>query len=255
MGSNITNFHWISLLPFKSQLMRGEREKKWVHFPSFPIPMSLEGKLRKDKQENKKHTFSQVGRWKSESMSRKRISKMYYQKGGFYKICPIREALKLSEGFTKTLLHTLDKIGIPASETDGVPAQTRGKLPGKAAGVEPGDSGQQWGKEDQEPVPARLPRTRGFLSPSCTVTVSGLWVHAEDKDKAPFHSLCAALPPLSSRTPVCTSSSLSSGTDPFLPLHVMHCPMAKRQQGKKNTWESLGLVHNREKLIKISLHT
>lgn len=76
-------------------------------------------------------------------MSRKRISKMYYQKGGFYKICPIREALKLSEGFTKTLLHTLDKIGIPALETDGVPAQTRGKLPGKAAGVEPGDSGQQ----------------------------------------------------------------------------------------------------------------
>lgn len=44
----------------------------------------------------------------------KELQKGITKKEVFYKIYPIREA--------KTLIHTLDKIEIPAFGTDGVPA-------------------------------------------------------------------------------------------------------------------------------------
>lgn len=64
-------------------------------------------------------------RWEDERMKvcqEKEFKKCITKKECFYKIYPITEVLKLSEGFTKTLLHTSDKIGIPPFETDGLPA-------------------------------------------------------------------------------------------------------------------------------------
>lgn len=60
--------------------------------------------------------------YRVEVCQEKELQKGITKKEVFYKIYPIREALKLSEGFTKTLIHTLDKIEIPAFGTDGVPA-------------------------------------------------------------------------------------------------------------------------------------
>lgn len=57
--------------------------------------MSWEVKLSKDKQENKKHTFL---RWEDERLKvcqEKEFQKCITKKEVFYKIYPIREALKL----------------------------------------------------------------------------------------------------------------------------------------------------------------
>lgn len=64
-------------------------------------------------------------RWEDDRVKvcqEKELQKGITKKEVFYKIYAIREALKLSEAFTKTLIHTLDKTGIPAFGTDGVPA-------------------------------------------------------------------------------------------------------------------------------------
>lgn len=62
-----------------------------------------------------KNVFSY--RWEHyrvEVCQEKELQKGITKKEVFYKIYPIREA--------KTLIHTLDKIEIPAFGTDGVPA-------------------------------------------------------------------------------------------------------------------------------------